>query len=128
MVRAAALVFLASLSACTPAPVRDQEARQQVDEDHAAIAAMQATITNQGEQINAVRAATEAATITAESVEEKNRSLTKTFNQNVDQENEHLRKVRTAAGVCGEEQVWSKDGTYIIRNKDCPAPEPDTHK
>lgn len=47
-------------------------------------------------------------------------ALIKTFNGNVRLENEQARRERTAAGVCGQEQVWRKDGTYVIQNKDCP--------
>lgn len=56
------------------------------------------------------------AILTSESLE----SLRKTFNGNVEINNENNRQARTDAGLCGRETVYLEGGGYTVRNKECP--------
>lgn len=46
-------------------------------------------------------------------------SLRKTFNGNVQKDNDEAVKDMTRRGVCGTERVNYNDGSYVMRNKEC---------
>lgn len=95
----------------------------QIAEQRTDMAALRSRVDAQDAQIKLLQQQQEELSKLAQATATAHESLVDTFNGNVRINNEGLRRERTALGVCGQEQVWNKDGTYVLRNKDCPAPQ-----
>lgn len=119
MRRAALLAFVA-LVGCDE-PDRYETAREvallKID-----LATLQARVSQLESDNKSLKERVSANANLATSLYDAHESLRKTFNRNVVADNEYWRKKRTAEGVCGQETVWFKDGSYTVRNKDCPLP------